>query len=187
MAGTAVVPGVPQQRETAARPVQKINCPDHQIPECRKNHRSNGRKSVVPCQNGWPRLRTRSVAIIFAAMAPTIVAHNPIVTSEGMACPWDRVPGSGSWYPSSTSRGYGDIHLNSSWVLAAYAASCRRPREGALFDASPAGNNTSADTWKRSRNRWIIAILNPVLPLRTSLTRLTVPRSGTRSARVSPC
>jgi hypothetical protein len=44
----------------------------------------------------------------------------------------------------------------------------------------------SAGTPNRVRSRWIIDMLSPFLPRRTSLTRLAVPRIGIMSARESP-
>jgi hypothetical protein len=49
------------------------------------------------------------------------------------------------------------------------------------------GISRSAGMSNLSRSRLIIVMLSSRLPLRTSLTRLAVPRIGIRSARVSPC
>jgi hypothetical protein len=45
----------------------------------------------------------------------------------------------------------------------------------------------SAEIWNRSRSLRTMDMLNSRLPVKTSLTRLGVPRSGTRSARERPC
>ena len=47
------------------------------------------------------------------------------------------------------------------------------------------GRSTSADTRKRARSRCTIVMLSSFFPLRTSLTRLGVPRIGAISARVT--
>ena len=49
------------------------------------------------------------------------------------------------------------------------------------------GRSNSAGTRNRARRRCTIVMLSPFLPRRTSLTRLGVPRIGTKSARVRPC
>jgi hypothetical protein len=76
------------------------------------------------------------------------------------------------------------------------AASCRMSCEDPLQAATRfvarhaclgSGMRRSAGTRKRARSRCTIAMLSSFLPRRTSLTRLGVPRIGTKSARVSPC
>ena len=47
--------------------------------------------------------------------------------------------------------------------------------------------NKSAEIWNRSRSLRTMDMLSSRLPVNTSLTRLGVPRSGTRSARDRPC
>ena len=49
------------------------------------------------------------------------------------------------------------------------------------------GMSRSAGTRNRARKRCTMAMLNSFLPLKTSLTRLGVPRIGTISARLTPC
>jgi len=68
--------------------------------------------------------------------------------------------------------------------LALFQAARVAPRLGFVLGA---GRSTSAGTPKRVRSRWIIDMLSPFLPRRTSLTRLAVPRIGIMSARESPC
>jgi hypothetical protein len=68
--------------------------------------------------------------------------------------------------------------------VALFQAARVAPRRGFVLGA---GRSTSAGTPKRVRSRWIIDMLSPFLPRRTSLTRLAVPRIGIMSARESPC